>query len=112
MDLCLNLLGVFCVNVTSGSGSACQVWCPRHPLGHWRELHSEADVLLRGVPGLAEPARGARGCGRTARGLSRPKMVGDGQTAQCRRTEKIWGHFVRSMEQRQERNVVWWDTGA
>lgn len=50
--------------------------------------------LLRGVPGLAEPAHGAKGCGRTTRDLSRPKLVGDGQTAQCRRAEEIWGHFV------------------
>lgn len=76
------------------------------PSGHWRELHSEADVLLRGVPGLAEPARGAKGHGRTTRDLSRPKLVGDGQTAQRRRAEEIWGHFVRGVEQRQERNVV------
>lgn len=50
--------------------------------------------LLRGVPGLAEPAHVAKGCGRTTRDLSRPKLVGDGQTAQCRRAEEIWGHFV------------------
>lgn len=50
--------------------------------------------LLRGVPGLAEPAHVAKGCGRTTRDLSRPKLVGDGQTAQCRRGEEIWGHFV------------------
>lgn len=86
-------VGVFCVHVTSGSGAACQVWCLRDSLGHWREPHSEAGVLLRGVPGLAEPAHSAKGCGRTTRDLSRPRLVGDGQTAQCR-TEEIWGHFV------------------
>lgn len=82
-------VGVFYVCATSGSGAACQVWCPRDPLGHWTELHSEADVLLSGAPGLAEPARGAKGCGRTTRDLSRTKLVGDGQTAQYRRTEEI-----------------------
>lgn len=93
-------VGVFCVNVTSGSGAAYQVWCPRDPLGCWRELHSEADVLLRGVPGLAEPAHAAKGCGRTTRDLSKLKLFGDGQTAQCRRAEEILGHFVWSRDRR------------
>lgn len=72
-------VGVICVHVTSGSGAACQVWCPRDPLGHWRELHSEADVLLGGAPGLAEPAHGAKRCGSTTRDLSRARLAGDGQ---------------------------------
>lgn len=68
-------------------------------------------MLLRGVPALAEPAWGAKGCGRTTGDLSRPKLVGDGQTAQYRRTE-IWGHFVRGVaehgaEIREERGVLW-----
>lgn len=88
------------------------MWCPREPLGVWRELHSEAGVLLRAVPGLAEPAQGAKRCGRATRDLSRPRMAGDGQTAQCKRTEEIWGHFVRGAAERgakigEECGVVW-----
>lgn len=93
-------VGVFGVPVTSGSGAACQVWCPREPLGHWRQLHSGAGVVFRAVPGLAEAAHGAKRCGRATRDLSRPRVAGDGQTARCRRTEEIWGPFVRGAAER------------
>lgn len=84
----------------------------KRPLRSLGRLLSEADVLLRGAPALAEPARGATGWSRTTRDLSRPKLAGDGQTAQYRRAEEIWGSFVRGMAERgaeigEERGVLW-----